>query len=108
MLRYIFAFLHNALVVWRKGAASKSYRFGRKRAVIATYTYRSGKIVAVVASESYCSYIKVKAITCFPLHFEVTLLTFAYRLWMRERGEGSKIRGLEVLGFAKSELTRPW
>jgi hypothetical protein len=35
--------------------ASKSYRFGHKEAVTATYSYRAGNIFAIIASKIYCS-----------------------------------------------------
>jgi hypothetical protein len=41
-------------MLWRNVIASKSYRSGRKEAVIATDIYHSGNILAVIASKSYC------------------------------------------------------
>jgi hypothetical protein len=61
--------LHNALGLWIKVIASKSYSFGHKRAVIDTYSYRSGNILAVAASKSYCCDSKAKAITCKAITF---------------------------------------
>ncbi len=54
MLRYILSLSHKA-ILWRNIIDSKSYRSGRKGAVIATDSNRSGNILAVSASKSYCS-----------------------------------------------------
>ncbi len=40
-------------MLWRNVVDSKSYRSGRKEAVIATDSYRSGNILAVIASKVF-------------------------------------------------------
>jgi hypothetical protein len=48
-LRYILALTHNALKLWRKVIASKSYCTWHKEVIIATDSYLSGNILPVIA-----------------------------------------------------------
>ncbi len=60
-LRYILALSYNALGLWGKVIASKSYRSWHIEAVTTTCSYRSGNILAV---NFYCSDSNAKVITC--------------------------------------------
>jgi hypothetical protein len=66
-----FGIITQRFTLWRKVIASKSYDFGRKGAVFATYRYRSINILllAISAPKTYFSDSLAKAITYIVVFF---------------------------------------
>jgi hypothetical protein len=74
-LGYIFAFSHNASILWRKVIAFYSYRSRLMEMVIASYSYRSALVGNDVTCYSSRSQNVTKAIMFNAVTFEVTLPT---------------------------------